>query len=45
MTYYDFIAVGATLIEDVAREVRDRVAERRVASALPTSTISRGAVR
>jgi alkanesulfonate monooxygenase SsuD/methylene tetrahydromethanopterin reductase-like flavin-dependent oxidoreductase (luciferase family) len=35
----------ATFIEDVAPEVRDRVAEWRVSSALPSPTISRGAVR
>jgi alkanesulfonate monooxygenase SsuD/methylene tetrahydromethanopterin reductase-like flavin-dependent oxidoreductase (luciferase family) len=35
----------ATFIEDVAPEVRDRVAEWRVSSALPTPTISKGAVR
>jgi hypothetical protein len=45
MTSYDYIVVGATLVEDAAPEVRDRVAERRVSSALPTPTISRGAVR
>jgi hypothetical protein len=35
----------ATFIEDVAPEVRDRVAERRVSSAFPAPAISRGAVR